>query len=156
MISNEVNKIYSSIDLFNRYYLLSNNFNSEDSLEDYDSIEIGEIFYKENCDFRFNKKESFFGLTEEFENYTFKLNFSLKYGVVESIIWGKNDESGDQYGGPISRMVKQIQIAEGVEEIEKVNYPRFSSPSDLRLIIKELYSIYEDFKMEIRNIRLPL
>lgn len=149
MITEKARLVYKNISLFDRYKSLSEKFNSENTLENYDRIEVAEIFYNQNCDFKYDKKESFFGLTEEADGFEFKLNVSLKYGVVESILWSKSESSSESYGGPVSRLVKQVQIAEGIKEVERIPYPRFASVSELKDIISEIYSMYKDFKVQI-------
>jgi hypothetical protein len=75
----------------------------------------------------------------------------LKYGVVETIIWAKNLKTNEQYGGPLSRIAKLIQSSNDKGSQIKVPYPRFTTYKDLEKIIKELMSIFYDFKSVVKE-----
>ncbi|MBK8746599.1 MAG: hypothetical protein IPM04_01710 [Saprospiraceae bacterium] len=137
---------YVSINLLERYKSLSEKFNSKEVLEQIDNAQVLERLKEFNSRFTFNQKEGFFGLNEQEGNFDFKFNLSLKYGLVEPVVWGKNVFSEDQYGGALIRVAKLIQVSMGLKTVERIMYPRFNSYDDLTNIIKVLYGIYEDFK----------
>lgn len=140
---------YLAIDLLTRYKSISNTYNSKDVLEAFDKEEFLKFLKKLNCRFSFNPKESFFGLSEQEGNFDFKFNLSLKYGMVEPILWGKNVCTDDQFGGALIRVTKLIQLTSGSNNIEKIMYPRFKSYEDLIKITQELFDLYNDFKRVI-------
>ncbi len=146
MLEEKILNKYSSIDLLARYKDLSERYSSKEVLEELDKEKILEDLKEVNCRFSFNAKEGFFGLSEQQGDYNFKFNVSLKYGMVEPIIWGKNICTEEQYGGALIRVTKLIQISMGVEKVERIMYPRYKTIDDLRQILKDLYSLYQDFK----------
>lgn len=146
MLEEKILSKYSSIDLLARYKDLSNKFNSKEVLEELDKEKIIEYLKELNCRFSYSSKENFYGLGEQEGNYDFKFNVSLKYGMVEPIIWGKNVCTEEQYGGALIRVTKLMQISSGVEKVERIMYPRYKTEDDLKQILKELYVLYQDFK----------
>lgn len=146
MLTHEQCKIYSTIDLFDRYKSLSSRFNSKDVLEEIEKELVLQILKDINSTFFFNQKEGFFGLSEQEGDINFKLNLSLKFGMVEPIIWAKNKSTEEQFGGALLRVTKLIQLAANSEKVERIMYPRYNSYEDLKRIAEQLYGIYYDFK----------
>lgn len=149
MIEKKILDKYNNIQLLERYKLLSENYCTNNGYKQKnDFSELNKFISTLNNKFKYNTKESFFGLTEKVENFKFKLTLSLKHGLVETVIWCENICTGNQYGAPISRLVKQIQLSNKIDKIVKIQYPRFSSNEDAKEIIQEVYNIYEDLKKE--------
>lgn len=151
MLSQRVLQKYESIQLLERYKALSDIFQSINSLEDYDTDKVLQMLQVIDENFSYYKTEGFFGLKSLENEMDFRINLSLKYGVVESVIWGKNLVTNEQYGGPISRIIKLIQISKNKEGIVRIPYPCFTSYKDLNQIIKELINIFNDFKLVIND-----
>ncbi|WP_025694110.1 hypothetical protein [Paenibacillus durus] len=77
-------------------------------------------------------------------SYKFQFNISLKYGLVEFIwaVWKNNDlQTGLPWG-----MLKQL--LDGRDD-EKVKKPVFRNYGDLKEILKDAFSMYDDFKREL-------
>jgi hypothetical protein len=151
MLSKEVLSKYESIRLFERYKSLSDTFQTENTFENYDNDLVLKMFSKIDPNFSYYKKEGFFGLNVLEGDFDFRINLSLKYGVVEPIIWGKNIKTKEQFGGPLSRVTKLIQASKDNENIVKIPYPRFTSYEDLEQIAKELVAIFRDFKLVVKG-----
>lgn len=151
MLEEKILNKYIAIDLFTRYKDLSDRYNSKEVLEELDKDLILEYLKEFNCRFSFSSKEGFYGLSEQNGDYDFKFNVSLKYGMVEPVIWGKNVCSQEQYGGALIRVTKLIQKSLDVEKVERIMYPRYKSVEDLKQIIKELYVLYQDFKTVVQE-----
>ena len=151
MLSQEVQKKYESIRLFERYKSLSDAFQSENTFEKYDSDKVLQMLQEIEPSFSYDKKEGFFGLKTLEDDFDFRINLSLKYGVVESIIWGKNLITNEQFGGPISRTTKLIQASKNSENIVRIPYPHFTSYEELNQIIKELVALFHDFKLVMKE-----
>ncbi len=156
MLEEKILNKYIAIDLFTRYKDLSDRYNSKEVLEELDKDLILEYLKELNCRFSFSSKEGFYGLSEQDGDYDFKFNVSLKYGMVEPVIWGKNVCSQEQYGGALIRVTKLIQKSMDVENVERIMYPRYKSVEDLKQIIKELYVLYQDFKTVVQEKSHPV
>jgi hypothetical protein len=142
---------FSSINLFERFKQISEVHQNENPFENYSDDIVNERFKSFGFDFKYDKKESFFGLHQEEDGYIFKLNLSLKYGIVETIMWAKDTVTGEEYGGVFSRLMKLIQKSNGVQDIKKVLYPRFSNYEELEEVVRKIITIYEDFKAVIKT-----
>lgn len=151
MLKEKELKNYQKIKMFERYCSLSNNFRTNEPFENFDKNKVLKILKKVNDDFKYYIKEGFFGLNEKQEDFDFKFNLSLKYGIVESIIWGRDNLTNEQFGGAVSRTIKLIQMSIEKENIERIVYPKFKDYEELYNIVQELYRLYTDFKMEITN-----
>ena len=90
MLSSKIQKKYQSIKLLERYRNLSNTFKSTENLADVNPEKVLGILHELDPGFKFFKSESFFGLTQQSDDFVSKCNFSIKYGVVESIFWVKD------------------------------------------------------------------
>jgi hypothetical protein len=151
MLTEEVQSKYNSIRLLERYKSLSESFQGENPFEKYDTTLVLKMLHSLGYDFSYNEKESFFSYKILENGFDFRVNLSLKYGVVETIIWAKNLNTSEQYGGPVSRIVKLIQASKDKDNQLKILYPRFSTYEDLEQIVRELMSIFYDFKSVVRG-----
>lgn len=75
--------------------------------------------------------------------YKFYFHISLKYGMVE-LIWYV-DKGEEFYGGSVWSVMKKI--LEGNDE--QLMKPEFHTYEELKEILKEAFSMYEDFKREL-------
>jgi hypothetical protein len=151
MLTKEALEKFNSINLLERFKQISESFQAENLFEDYSNEIIIERFKSLGYDFKYNKKEAFFGLQHEDGKYIFRFNLSLKFGIIETIMWAKNTVSGEEYGGVFSRLMKLIQKFNGAQNIVTVLYPRFSSYEEFEEIVKNLMLIFEDFKTIIKS-----
>lgn len=151
MLPEEVVEKFNSINLLERFKVISETFQTDAPLENYSKDSVVQLFEHLDFDFKYDKKGAFFGTKSIESGYDFRFNLVLKYGIVEIIMWAKNIETGEQYGGVFSRLMKSIQKCNGVIEIVKIGYPRFSSYDELEEIVGELMLIYEDFKVVLKS-----
>jgi len=142
--------IYKNINFYNRYEKLSNDYSFENTFENYSNDEVDKIIENLGYKARYDKKENFFGIRECQNNIIFYFNISLKYGLAELIL-GSRDNSTKDYlvGSVFSGMAKDIEPFIGREREGYIKKPRFRNYEDLRDILKEAFSIYEDFKREV-------
>jgi hypothetical protein len=142
-------QIYKNIDFVKRFESLSKNFQYEDRL-DYANDEVLNLIIKLGYKAKYIKSENFFKIEEKVNGIKFYLNTCLKYSNAELII-GATDISKDQFitGSVFSRLYKLIKFAEGVNLEENIKMPKFRTYEDLEAILKESFSIYEDFKAEL-------
>lgn len=145
MLSKEALEKFNSINLFERFKSISEFYQTDMPFEKHSNEVILKRLKALGYDFKFDKKESFFGLKLIEDDLEFRFNLSVKFGIVETIMWAKNSVSGEEFGGVFSRLMNLIQKSNGSQNIVKIMYPRFSSYEELEEIIKNLMVIFEDF-----------
>lgn len=148
-------RLYSNINYYDRYKKLSQSFRKkEDALQEINNDKVIQIIENKGYKVRYNSKESFFKINENINEHNFYFHVSLKRGLVEFIfgLLRKSDESGmkigDQIGGTISRTCKLIEINKGIESNGYIEYPVFSDYNELKEILQEGLSLFEDLKSE--------
>lgn len=92
----------------------------------------------------------FFKVEEKANGIKFYINTCLKYSNAELII-GATDVTRESHitGSIFHSLHSDIKYAEGIELDGFVKKPKFRTYEDLEAILKEAFSIYEDFKAEL-------
>jgi hypothetical protein len=143
-VNNLLVPILISIDFSNRFKKISENFNDFENrlaIDDFDNIEKVVLSY--GYKFKLNKKENFFKLFEKINDYKIQFNIVIQRGIVE-FIWGV--EKGKE------RLKMGGSVCGAIESLTQQNFtakPVFRNYEDLEAILKEAFSIYEDFKAEL-------
>ncbi|MFN8438021.1 MAG: hypothetical protein U0V72_10290 [Cytophagales bacterium] len=141
--------IYKNIDFVKRYEVLSNGFQFEDRL-DYKNDEVLDLMAKLGYKAKYVKSNNFFKVEDKTNGIKFYLNICLKYSNAELII-GATDIKTDSFitGSVFSGLHRDLKYAEGIDLDSFIKMPKFRTYEDLELILKEGFSIYEDFKAEL-------
>jgi hypothetical protein len=141
--------VYKNIDFIKRYESLSTNYQFEDRLE-YTNERVLDLIATLGYKVKYVKSNNFFKVEEKIEGIKFYLNICLKYSNAELII-GATEINTDQFitGDVFGRLYKLIKYADGIELENSIRDPKFRTYEDLQAILKEAFSIYEDFKKEI-------
>lgn len=141
--------IYKNINFIVRYETLSNSFQFEDRL-DYTNDNVLNLLNVLGYKAKYVKSNNFFKIEERINGLKFYLNICLKYSNAELII-GAVDIVSDHFitGSVFGRLYKLIKYAEGIDLQENIRDPKFRTYEDLEAILKETFSIYEDFKKEL-------
>lgn len=133
------------IDFIARYKNLSNKyaFDFKERFNDFRNDAVIEIFNELGYHATFDKKEKFFKVVEITTNYKFQFNISLKSGGAELIwaIWRDEEFYDCSTWGVMKTKL------DGNHD-DKVRLPIFRNYEDLKEILSEAFSIYEDFKRE--------
>lgn len=141
--------LYENIDFYNRYNCFREKYKGvEPTLEKYEVDKVLNVFRDigyENVSFM--KSGSFFKVKDKQKSYEFYFHASLKYGICELIIGGKNTNKGIFVGGVYGNIMSEITNYKSAEE-KRFPLPGFSNYSDLKIILKKSLSLYEDFKIE--------
>lgn len=133
-----------------RYKELSKKNQFEITFENYSNDEVIKIINNLGYKSKYFKSGNFFKIEENIDNILFYLNISLKYGLTEFIIGGTEVTTKEFiYGGTFGNIFKNINYFMNKEDDQTVNKPSFRNYDDLELILKEVLSIYEDFKLEL-------
>ena len=139
MISKKELEIFEKINLYERHSNISNQYRFEETFENYSNEQaikiVGELGYLA----KYRKKENFFQIIETTNKLKFYFHFSLKYGMVEVIIFWEYENNKDLSGGGLLSVVcKLIEIAKNEE---KEGY-----------IKKACFRNYEDLKREVLKV----
>ena len=83
----------------------------------------------------------------------FYFHFSLKYGLVEVIMYWECINNKDIWGGgTFAGICKKIEIAKNEEKEGYIKKARFRNYEDLKNILREYFLIYEDLKTEVLKV----
>lgn len=148
-INSKEYQLYKNIDFVDRYEVLSKDFQFDDRLN-YSNDEVLSLINSLGYKPKYVKSDDFFKIEVKHSGIKFYLNICLKFSNVELII-GATDvvKKKNITGSVFGRLYKLIKLAEGVDLEENVKKPKFRNYQDLEIILKEAFSIYEDFKKEL-------
>ena len=146
-------EIFEKINLYERHSNISNQYRLEDKLKDYYNDKTIEIVKELGYSAKYRKKENFFQIIETINEMKFYFHFSLKYGLVEIIIYWECINNKDKWGGgTFAGICKKIEIAKNEEKEGYIKDARFRNYEDLKNILREYFLIYEDLKTEVLKV----
>ena len=146
-------EIFEKINLYDRYRDINNLYRFEETFENYSNDEVIKIVKELGYTAKYRKKENFFQIIETTNKLKFYFHFSLKYGMVEVIIFWEYENNKDLSGGGLLSVVcKLIEIAKNEEKEGYIKKARFRNYEDLKNILREYFLIYEDFKTEVLKV----
>ena len=143
-------EIFEKINLYERHSNISNQYRFEDKLKDYSNDKTIEIVKELGYSAKYRKKEKFFQIIETIDGIKFYFHFSLKYGLVEVIMYWECINNKDKWGGgTFAGICKKIEIAKNEEKEGYIKKARFRNYEDLKNILREYFLIYEDLKISL-------
>ena len=146
-------EIFEKINLYERHSNISNQYRFEDKLKDYSNDKTIEIVKELGYSAKYKKKENFFQIIETINEMKFYFHFSLKYGLVEVIMYWECINDKDKWGGgTFAGICKKIEIAKNEEKEGYIKKARFRNYEDLKNILREYFLIYEDLKTEVLKV----
>ena len=146
-------EIFEKINLYDRYRDINNLYRFEETFENYSNDEVIKIVKELGYTAKYRKKENFFQIIETINEMRFYFHFSLKYGMVEVIIFWEYENNKDLSGGGLLSVVcKLIEIAKNEEKEGYIKKARFRNYEDLKNILREYFLIYEDLKTEVLKV----
>ena len=149
MISKKELEIFEKINLYERHSNISNQYRFEETFENYSNDEAIKIVKELGYSAKYRKKENFFQIIETTNKLKFYFHFSLKYGLVEVIMYWECINNKDIWGGgTFAGICKKIEIAKNEEKEGYIKDARFRNYEDLKNILREYFLIYEDLKTE--------
>ena len=153
MISKKELEIFEKINLYERHSNISNQYRFEETFENYSNDEVIEIVKELGYSVKYRKKEKFFQMIETINEMKFYFHFSLKYGLVEIIMYWECINNKDIWGGgTFAGICKKIEIAKNEEKEGYIKKARFRNYEDLKNILREYFLIYEDLKTEVLKV----
>jgi len=146
-------EIFEKINLYERHSNISNQYRFEETFENYSNEKVIEIVKELGYSAKYKKKENFFQIIETTNKLKFYFHFSLKYGLVEIIIYWECINNKDKWGGgTFAGICKKIEIAKNEEKEGYIKKARFRNYEDLKNILREYFLIYEDLKTEVLKV----
>ena len=146
-------EIFEKINLYERHSNISNQYRFEDKLKDYSNDKTIEIVKELGYSAKYRKKEKFFQIIETINEMKFYFHFSLKYGLVEVIMYWECINNKDIWGGgTFAGICKKIEIVKNEEKEGYIKDARFRNYEDLKNILREYFLIYEDLKTEVLKV----
>ena len=143
-------EIFEKINLYDRYRDINNLYRFEETFENYSNDEVIKIVKELGYTAKYRKKENFFQIIETINEMRFYFHFSLKYGMVEVIIFWEYENNKDlSRGGLLSVVCKLIEIAKNEEKEGYIKDACFRNYEDLKNILREYFLIYEDLKISL-------
>ena len=146
-------EIFEKINLYERHSNISNQYRFEETFENYSNDEVIKIVKELGYSAKYRKKEKFFQIIETTNKLKFYFHFSLKYGLVEIIMYWECINNKDIWGGgTFAGICKKIEIAKNEEKEGYIKKARFRNYEDLKNILREYFLIYEDLKTEVLKV----
>ena len=146
-------EIFEKINLYDRYRDINNLYRFEETFENYSNDEVIKIVKELGYSAKYRKKEKFFQIIETTNKLKFYFHFSLKYGLVEIIMYWECINNKDIWGGgTFAGICKKIEIAKNEEKEGYIKKARFRNYEDLKNILREYFLIYEDLKTEVLKV----
>ena len=146
-------EIFEKINLYERHSNISNQYRFEETFENYSNDEVIKIVKELGYSAKYKKKENFFQIIETINEMRFYFHFSLKYGLVEIIMYWECINNKDIWGGgTFAGICKKIEIAKNEEKEGYIKKARFRNYEDLKNILREYFLIYEDLKTEVLKV----
>ena len=146
-------EIFEKINLYERHSNISNQYRFEETFENYSNDEVIKIVKELGYSAKYRKKEKFFQIIETTNKLKFYFHFSLKYGLVEIIMYWECINNKDKWGGgTFAGICKKIEIAKNEEKEGYIKDARFRNYEDLKNILREYFLIYEDLKTEVLKV----
>ena len=146
-------EIFEKINLYDRYRDINNMYRFEETFENYSNDEVIKIVKELGYTAKYRKKENFFQIIETINEMRFYFHFSLKYGLVEVIMYWECINNKDIWGGgTFAGICKKIEIAKNEEKEGYIKKARFRNYEDLKNILREYFLIYEDLKTEVLKV----
>ena len=146
-------EIFEKINLSDRYRDINNLYRFEETFENYSNDEVIKIVKELGYTAKYRKKENFFQIIKTINEMKFYFHFSLKYGLVEIIMYWECINNKDIWGGgTFAGICKKIEIAKNEEKEGYIKKARFRNYEDLKNILREYFLIYEDLKTEVLKV----
>ena len=146
-------EIFEKINLYKRHSNISNQYRFEETFENYSNDEVIKIVKELGYSAKYRKKEKFFQIIETTNKLKFYFHFSLKYGLVEIIMYWECINNKDKWGGgTFAGICKKIEIAKNEEKEGYIKDACFRNYEDLKNILREYFLIYEDLKTEVLKV----
>lgn len=139
----QVEQVLIEQDFINKYQLLASKFSTRDEDFKFDNNEILEIANSEGCLLKYSKSKEFH-FEEKVGEYQFKYGFTLRFNSFDLGLSIINEKRGVKSAAPWNFLVKLM--TGGQVKVPRVSFRNYE---DVRLIVRDVFSIYNDIKLGI-------
>jgi hypothetical protein len=144
IIQPSIKFILNKINFINRYKSISDSHTVDDDKFRFSTENVIAIVQELGFNIRYSKSREFY-LKEKYNDFTFGFGFTIRYNVIELGCSVKNEKINIWSEAPWGYFVKLMTEPNPITIFK----PCFRNYEDLREILKEAFSIYEDFKREV-------
>lgn len=150
MIDNNLKEVLVKIDFAKRYLYLCDRYSDrENNITEKSLNEIEKRLNEMNIPFSFSKKECFFKIKEKLTPYDFQFNVIPYTGALQFVLDVKLNKIRLKLSWGVWESILEEMIR---KEFEIRPRPYYSNYQELEEILKEAFSIYEDFKREVLKV----
>ncbi|MCL6296565.1 hypothetical protein [Jejuia spongiicola] len=143
----KLKKIFENIDFVNRYQSICEKYNDFDNrMRDSTKQIQKEVLDSFNYKYKYVSNGSFYQIKEENNEISFSLHMVIKGGVIETLFFLDVDGKTIEPQGRIDFFPEDLGIP--FERLKCGALPKYGSEEELKEILKEIFSIYEDLKKE--------
>jgi hypothetical protein len=141
-MNKDIRKILLNVNFFDKYKKIIEEYpESEKGFENYSIEIVSNIIGKLGYNYKYFKSENFFRVFELIHNYNFWIHISLRYGLVDLMLYVKLNNKILTPCGSFNWLVLDI----GLSELP-LPLPCFTNYDELNEILVKGFAIYEDFK----------
>lgn len=139
--------VLEKIDFVSRYQsICEKHYDFDNRMRDSTKQIQKEVLDKFGYKYKYISNGSFYQIKEQENNITFQLHLVLKRGIVETLLFIIEEGKTVEPQGRIDFFPEDLGIT---YDRMKYGLPKYCSEEELREILADLFSIYEDLKTEV-------
>lgn len=143
----DLKKIFENIDFVKRYQSICEKHNDfENRMRDSTKQLQKEVLDKFNYRYKYISNGSFYQIKEEHNKLLLQLHMVFKRGIIETLLFIEINGKEIEPQGRIDFFPEELGIP---FERNKYNLFFYSNKQELKEILADLFSIYEDLKNEV-------
>ena len=140
----DIRHLFNKIDFVTRYQTICEKHNDFEESSNGNSPEVyARIITDLGYEAKYHRSESFYKIVEQIEKFEVVMQLVLKNGLVEVSFFALKDGN---YCIPDGRLDFLALKLDANFDRKKYNLPKYKDESELQLILKNIFGIYEDFK----------
>ncbi|AUS05350.1 hypothetical protein [Pseudotamlana carrageenivorans] len=141
--------VFEKIDFVNKYESICKNHNDyENSMSGNNHELYSNLIKKLGYKAKYYKGETFYRIEEKIDDTTYGFQLTLKNGLVETMIDTKYDKN---WCTPDGRLDFLCEDLDSNFDRDTYNLPKYTSEEELEIILKEIFSLYEDYKLALKE-----
>lgn len=142
-LQSQVEQILIEVDFINKYKAMGDRFGVRDESFKINTSEVLTIANELGFSLKYSKSKEFY-LTENIEGHQFSTGFTIRFNSFDFGLSIKNEAKGISSAAPWDFLVKLM-----TEDTVKVNRVCFRNYTDIKFILKDFFSLYEEIKIKM-------
>lgn len=142
-LQEEIEQILRHIDFVSRYDGMSNKYNERDESFKFQNEDVLQVAKGMGHPMKYSKSKEFY-LEEVLSGYKLNFGFTIRFNSFDFGLSVIHDERDIRSSAPWGFLVQLMSNGQ-----KKVSKAMFRNINDIGSILKEAFSIYEDFKKEL-------